>query len=605
MRRSSLKKGSAEIDQAEKSSEAINLFPLPLQGTNTMTHGGAARSLFPLDEENGGLSTPADQTYRFSAIASKSNSQLFHTPTTSTDVFSTVPPTPQKPVAPLKRKVRQRKAADGLRMAPICQLFHSFSPNVSQRVSSMGRKRKIGLLETSLKFNDGGESTTSLVCRHCEPNGDGSLPFSPIQGCNFSSPIGPGCSYGRGLGVPNIGVVPRKPLSQQQELVYSFGELCLPSESVESPLSQAEWTSLNRSQQFSFMSQAPIKELGSGSFGKVALYRDPCTGLLVAVKSCSAAVFGCRQRFLNERRILSIVSHHHHTVRLMDSWDDGLHLCLKLEYCPGGSVAAIAEQKRARKESWEEVELLVFLTHMCMALDELHQANIAHVDVKPDNVLIDAKGGYSLTDFGFAVQLSENGKPLSSEDSCSGGAEPCGSPAERYSTIHEGDCRYLCFDMLNQKRYIKEGDMFSLGMSMFELMSGEPLPQRGEEFLKLRTNAEAVSRLSSLHRYSKDLISLVGALLMDSPLQRLSARQVLQALQPPPQLPQVVSDQLSVLKWTSDGNTVRELVRDGTIARSNLRYLAACVESLSWLLGSAIVEYEKLDLPGSGNDKDK
>lgn len=47
------------------------------------------------------------------------------------------------------------------------------------------------------------------------------------------------------------------------------------------------------------------------------------------------------------------------------------------------------------------------------------------------------------------------------------------------ASVDEGDCRYLCSDMLNKKQYFKAGDIFSLGMSMYELMCNEPLPCNG------------------------------------------------------------------------------------------------------------------------------
>ncbi|KAH9577360.1 Protein kinase domain [Trypanosoma melophagium] len=293
-----------------------------------------------------------------------------------------------------------------------------------------------------------------------------------------------------------------------------------------------------------------VKDLGCGSFGKVTLYEETSTGNLVAVKvSPPLTSPEQRQRFVRERTILNLVRGLPYVVQLTESWEEGRtpQMYLQLEYCKGGSVADMAELRRRRGERWDERELYVFLAHMALALDALHSINIAHVDFKPENVLIDENGSYKLSDFGCSVVLNEEGRPQrlftpnSQKSSYVTDIAALSVPTQlSIVSVEEGDCRYLCSDMLNQKQYLKAGDMFSFGISLFELMSGEPLPHHGAPFLELRSNppVEVLERRG----YSKPLVDLVVALMSKEPTARPTAFDVLRFFQLPPQAPQLVAN---------------------------------------------------------------
>lgn len=356
-----------------------------------------------------------------------------------------------------------------------------------------------------------------------------------------------------------------------------------------------------------------IKELGSGAFGKVALYREEALGTLAAVKTIlSNGRKDLYRRYTQERNILSIIRRHPHTIRLLGSWEEGSKLYLKLEYCPGGSVASLAERKRVRDERWDERELLVFVTDMCLALDALHRADIAHVDFKPENVLIDAEGRYCLADFGCSIRLDSEGRPLpgygvhrASDVAPSNFAHSATDSPGRvvlqhsFNSFDEGDCRYLCSDMLNSKRYIKEGDLYALGMSLYELMSGDALPRQGDEFVALR---ECLPTMKLRARgYSDSLIQLVEMLLQENPVLRPTPRCILRRIQPPPQLLPLILNREDSAEWnndvwdiTSDAEHLEKLVKNGLVAPLDIRYAAAVVEAMSWIVSSSSVHYERL-----------
>lgn len=96
------------------------------------------------------------------------------------------------------------------------------------------------------------------------------------------------------------------------------------------------------------------------------------------------------------------------------------------------------------------------------ALKFIHEHGVAHLDVKPENIYV-KHGVYKLGDFGCARLIN-------------------GSLA-----IEEGDARYMPLEILNDKyEHLDKVDIFSLGVAIYELLKGSPLPESGPQFLNLR-----------------------------------------------------------------------------------------------------------------------
>lgn len=354
-----------------------------------------------------------------------------------------------------------------------------------------------------------------------------------------------------------------------------------------------------------------VQLLGRGSFGTVSLYEEVSSGEYVAVKvSPPLRAPDMERRYRRERTIMGLARGMPHIVQLSAAWEEGRipKMYLQLEYCPGGSLAAVAAEKQAKQLLWAESEVMVFLSHMAIALDALHRANIAHVDFKPENVLIDRYGGYKLSDFGCSILLDSQGRPRPetrngySSVSCVRGGRAVGdmrggdmdslwedSADANAVSVDEGDCRYLCADMLNEKQHFKAGDMFSLGMSLYELLSGEPLPRNGDRFLSLRQKIPTEKLLR--RGYSSDLVQLVVALTHAVPEKRPTARQVLQFLRPPPPVLQVLGDRQAMGRCTADSASNEEQLPSVVQTSATpvpLRCFSALVEASAWLLSTQV-----------------
>lgn len=96
------------------------------------------------------------------------------------------------------------------------------------------------------------------------------------------------------------------------------------------------------------------------------------------------------------------------------------------------------------------------------ALQFIHAKGIAHLDLKPDNIYV--KGGiYKIGDFGCATLLDKS------------------------LPIEEGDARYMPQEILNEQYdHLDKTDIFSLGVAIYELIRGSPLPESGPQRLNLK-----------------------------------------------------------------------------------------------------------------------
>lgn len=114
-----------------------------------------------------------------------------------------------------------------------------------------------------------------------------------------------------------------------------------------------------------------------------------------------------------------------------------------------------------------EEHLRAIARDVLLGLKSLHDKDIVHLDIKPENILKGASGRYKIGDLGLARL----------QTMLSGG-------------INEGDSRYLAKEILNDDSQglpdLRKADIFSLGIMLFEIMEKFKLPNNGPIWHKLR-----------------------------------------------------------------------------------------------------------------------
>ena len=197
---------------------------------------------------------------------------------------------------------------------------------------------------------------------------------------------------------------------------------------------------------------------------------------------------------------------------------------LVMQYCQQGSVfGKIGEMT--------EVELAHFMQQSASALNYLHQQDppIIHQDIKPDNFLIDNQGNYLLADFGISSKIRRTlTKSIGAQASTGTLAY---MPPEKFSA---------------DKQIIKAGDIFSLGVTMYELLTGD-LPFGDNGGLTLKAGADVPNLPTN---FSPDLNRLLISCMAKDPWKRPPAEK----------LEEAASKFLQTGKWTIVGVATPNLI---------------------------------------------
>lgn len=133
-------------------------------------------------------------------------------------------------------------------------------------------------------------------------------------------------------------------------------------------------------------------------------------------------------------------------------------------------------ERGTRRRLTEEV-LSIVLSHVCSALHCMHRRGIAHLDVKPANILVRRVGSLDDATMADAATLT-SGCSVVCKLADLGQAQPADGRTQPFD-LDEGDARYVCDALLEGvSPSLSSADVFSLGVSLFELAMGAPLEDR-------------------------------------------------------------------------------------------------------------------------------
>ena len=238
-----------------------------------------------------------------------------------------------------------------------------------------------------------------------------------------------------------------------------------------------------------------IKRLGQGSFAEVWKAEDTkVDNMTVALKiyepdngldANGVKLFGEEFAIVFDLRHQNLL-----TPSAFDIENNSPYLVLP--FCERGSSSNLAG-------NMNEIQIAQFLHDVSSALDYLHDADIVHQDIKPDNILIDSNGNFLVTDFGISIKLRKTLRPSLGFKSLA------------------GTMAYMAPERFNKDpKPTKACDIWSLGATTFELMTGEvPFGNNGGGFQK---NGAEIPYIQG--PYSSSLKALVTNCLSEEPWRR-------------------------------------------------------------------------------------
>jgi eukaryotic-like serine/threonine-protein kinase len=197
-----------------------------------------------------------------------------------------------------------------------------------------------------------------------------------------------------------------------------------------------------------------VGELGRGGMGVVYKGYEPALGRYVAIKELSPSLAhdpNLVERFLREARSMAALNDPHIIQIYFIGTDEASgQPFFAMEFVDGDSLSGLL--KREGKLSVENA--LKVLHQTAQGLATAHDKGVVHRDIKPGNLMITTRGNVKIADFGIALATQDFSKKLTST------GEFVGTPG------------YLSPEVCTGKTVDQRSDIFSLGIVMFEMLSG-------------------------------------------------------------------------------------------------------------------------------------
>ncbi len=198
-----------------------------------------------------------------------------------------------------------------------------------------------------------------------------------------------------------------------------------------------------------------LKELGRGAMGVVYLGKDPTIQRFVAIKTMrldeiddADKLQEVKKRFFREAESTGRLSHPN-IVTIYDAGEEHDLGYIAMEVLEGTTL----KQWSRKPDLMPFDKLLPTLATVADALDYAHQQGVVHRDIKPANIMMTKDQVVKVMDFGIAKMASSS---------------------KTQTDIVLGTPTYMSPEQIAGKRVDGRSDIFSLGVVMFELLTGRP-----------------------------------------------------------------------------------------------------------------------------------
>ena len=248
-----------------------------------------------------------------------------------------------------------------------------------------------------------------------------------------------------------------------------------------------------------------VKELGSGSFGRVYLVTHKKTKANYAIKAIdkrNKANIEEKPYFRREVEVMYKI-HHPNVIKLYSHFEDNNFCYFIMEYIAKGNMFGLIPTDKKKRISTQLVANLI--KDIISAVYFLHNMSppIIHRDIKPENVLLAENFVAKLTDFGWSNYIQEDQKRTT----------VCGTPI------------YLAPEIIKEQGHDERVDIWCIGVLLFELTTGT-VPFPGNDIESLENNILKL-RIQWPKEINVDAKNLISKILKLDPNARISLSDML------------------------------------------------------------------------------
>ena len=202
-----------------------------------------------------------------------------------------------------------------------------------------------------------------------------------------------------------------------------------------------------------------VQKIGKGAFGTVLLMEDKVVDEQLILKFLNPNVSQDEEmmkRFVHELRYSRKITHRN-VIRIYDFLFIRGNYAISMEYFPSHTLGnEIADKPLPMQRA------VRYATDVATGMAVAHQQGIIHRDLKPANVLINDEGLVKIVDFGVAAAQHQGDTQLTKT------GYVIGSP------------KYMAPEQILGKKVDERADIYSLGIILYEMLTGEPPYHRGD-----------------------------------------------------------------------------------------------------------------------------